>query len=344
MPPFRFTKNLANETIKLLERVRKCSKTARVRDRAHCVLLSHKGFSVPQLAKIFGVSQRQIYTWLDAWDANHFAGLYDQLGKSSHPLLKLEYASQIKEWIKQFPKQLEKVCQLIWQTCGIFVCKETLKRFIKKHLKFSWKRARQKVNGQPDPEEYEQKKKELEALREQAQNDKIDLYYFDETGISLKSNVPYAWQEKGQTIEINTSSGKRLNIVGFLNPYHDDGFRAYTFDCSIDSDVAIASIDEFCKTLTRNSVLVIDNAPTHTSQAFESKRSEWEKHKLTIFNLPKYSPELNLIEIVWRFIKYEWIEFDAYDCWDNLIEYVEKIIQNYGNKYQINFASLGKCK
>ncbi|WP_445305668.1 transposase [Microcoleus sp. herbarium2] len=29
---------------------------------------------------------------------------------------------------------------------------------------------------------------------------------------------------------------------------------------------------------------------------------------MTLFELPSYSSELNLIEILWRFIKYEWIE------------------------------------
>lgn len=57
-----------------------------------------------------------------------------------------------------------------------------------------------------------------------------------------------------------------------------------------------------------------------------------------IFPLPTYSPELNLIEILWRFIKYEWIEFDAYKSWEHLVEYVENVIKNFGEKYIINFG------
>ena len=59
---------------------------------------------------------------------------------------------------------------------------------------------------------------------------------------------------------------------------------------------------------------------------------------LEIFNLPTYSPELNLIEILWRFMKYEWIEFDAYKSLENLVDYLENIIRNFGEKYIINFG------
>ena len=65
---------------------------------------------------------------------------------------------------------------------------------------------------------------------------------------------------------------------------------------------------------------------------------EWETKNLKIFRLPSYSPELNLIEILWRFIKYEWIELQAYKSWNNLVEYIENVIKNFGIEYKINFA------
>lgn len=49
----------------------------------------------------------------------------------------------------------------------------------------------------------------------------------------------------------------------------------------------------------------------HTSKTFQENIPLWKKKEVDIFYLPKYSPELNIIEILWRFIKYEWIELDA---------------------------------
>ena len=90
--------------------------------------------------------------------------------------------------------------------------------------------------------------------------------------------------------------------------------------------------------ITKETVVVIDNASFHTSDAVEDKRSEWEAKGLRLFFLPKYSPHLNLIEILWRFMKYEWIDFDAYKGWENLVEYIEDVIIHYGTKYAINFS------
>ena len=71
---------------------------------------------------------------------------------------------------------------------------------------------------------------------------------------------------------------------------------------------------------------------------FQSKLPEWEKKGLLVFYLPEYSPELNLIEILWRFMKYEWIDFSAYNSWSDLVDYVEGVIKNFGGQYKINFA------
>jgi len=60
----------------------------------------------------------------------------------------------------------------------------------------------------------------------------------------------------------------------------------------------------------------------------------WKEKNLTVFYLPPYSLQLNPIEIVWKFMKYYWIEFDSYKSATNMKNYVEKVIQGY----EINFT------
>src|SRR5262252_3785847 len=54
--------------------------------------------------------------------------------------------------------------------------------------------------------------------------------------------------------------------------------------------------------------------------------------------LSTYSPELNLVEILWRKIKYTWLPFSAYQCLNALRDALENILKNFGSKYQITFA------
>jgi len=42
----------------------------------------------------------------------------------------------------------------------------------------------------------------------------------------------------------------------------------------------------------------------HTSKLFKSNIKKWEEKGLHLLYLPPYSPELNLIEILWREMKY----------------------------------------
>jgi transposase len=66
--------------------------------------------------------------------------------------------------------------------------------------------------------------------------------------------------------------------------------------------------------------------------------AQWKKQGLIIKYLPPYSPELNLIEILWRNIKYTWLPFSAYQCLNALGDALEHILKNFGSKYQITFA------
>lgn len=118
---------------------------------------------------------------------------------------------------------------------------------------------------------------------------------------------------------------------------HND-FKTYVSYQSINSDVVIACIDAFFPAVDKPTVIVVDQSSIHTSDAILDKVEEWQERGITIFVLPSYSPQLNLIEILWRFIKYEWIEIDAYKSWETFVSSVETILREFGKKYVINFV------
>ena len=76
----------------------------------------------------------------------------------------------------------------------------------------------------------------------------IDLRYGDESGVSLVPLVSYAWQEKGDVIEVPSCRSLRLNVLGLVNRLNE--LFAYTFQGSITSAMVIAVLDAFCKMVT----------------------------------------------------------------------------------------------
>ena len=151
--------------------------------------------------------------------------------------------------------------------------------------------------------------------------------------------VPYAWQPIGQTIEILSKHSKRLNVLGFLTP--DNDFESFCFEGTVTTDVVIACFNRFVnKKTSKPRIVLIDNAPIHTNAEFIIHLSEWKKKGVTVLSLPTYSAELNIIEILWRFIKYQWLPFSAYLSFQHLVEEVQNILKLIGSKCAINFSDL----
>ena len=165
----------------------------------------------------------------------------------------------------------------------------------------------------------------------------IDICYFDESGFNLNPNLPYAWNEIATTLSIPAKMSKNLNVLGFLNKNKSTLFASTTTD-KVNSEVVIAHFNLFVEEITKPTVAVVDNASIHTSKKFRDMLPLWEEKNLTIFYLPPYSPELNPIEMVWKFMKYYWIELDAYKSAVEMKKYVEKVIIGYGTDYEINFT------
>ena len=90
--------------------------------------------------------------------------------------------------------------------------------------------------------------------------------------------------------------------------------------------------------ITKPTVLVIDNASTHTSNEFNDNIEVWKERGLIIYFIPPYSPELNIIEIVWRKIKYEWLPFSAYESFSNLEKELFNVLSNIGKNHMIEFS------
>lgn len=331
----RLIRDLNPETRKLLERISRMSNFPQVRDRAKCITLSAQGFTIKELMKIFKVSRKTIFNWLIRWENQRILGLYNQKGRGRKPKLNSEQKAQVQQWVKTEPKALNKIKIKIHKTWKIDVSKDTIKRIIKK-LNMRWKRMKRGISKTPDEWEIEVKMPRLSKLKEQDKKGEIDLRYLDESGFSLKPYIPYGWQEKGETITLRSCQSQQANVLGLMNRNNELYYEITKG--KIDSKFVINFLDKFSENLSKTTVVVMDQASIHTSDGFIEKLEEWKSKKLEIFWLPTYSPKQNLIETLWKFIKYEWIEVEAYENWNSLLKYLKKVLDNLGDEYVINFA------
>lgn len=90
----RFIEDLTEENIKELELGRKQGKNYQFRDRCHCIILSHLGFEIKDLAVLFGVRQNTIRSWFDSWEKDGIFGLQNKPGQGRKPKLSIDNQAQ----------------------------------------------------------------------------------------------------------------------------------------------------------------------------------------------------------------------------------------------------------
>jgi transposase len=338
--PSRFTPKLSSEEQSLLNEVIRNHPSCRARHRAHAVLLSAKFYTVNEIADIFEVDRDTVCDWLSKYEDEGISGVSDKARTGRPKKVSEELKKDLERAIIDNPQNPIKTFESNKTT--ELLSSSTVRRAIKS-LGYVWKRFRLTLKNKRNEEAFREGKKQIEALIALANEGKIDLYFFDEAGFSLKPVVPYGWIKRGESAEIPFGSElyQRLNVLGLLS-FNGKDLYSCLVEGSIDSAVASDTLIDFCKEISltnRQTVIVMDNAPIHLSEDMQETIEEIEDStKVTFYFLPTYSPELNYIEILWKQMKHFWMGFDCYLSFTDLKERVLFILSNIGSKYHITFA------
>lgn len=143
------------------------------------------------------------------------------------------------------------------------------------------------------------------------------------------------WQPRGRagTIEMKTNPGrKRINILGGLDFDNLSVITTLTEEkCNKERVV------EFLQKLReiyqdKEIVVVLDNA-MYNHAKYTTTYAEW--YNIELLFLPPYSPNLNLIERLWKFTKKKLVHNKYYPKFKEFIEKVEEFfgrLDKYGDE------------
>jgi transposase len=148
----------------------------------------------------------------------------------------------------------------------------------------------------------------LQLRRAQAKAGGIVLLYADESEALTHPYLARAWARRGADLRVPApGQAKKVAIMGAL----DWVGRKLTITtsrtkCSTDFIALLEALDQLYGPRpgfkTKPAVIVLDNGPIHVSKATLAALAA-RAHWLTVEWLPKYAPELNDIESVWRDLK-----------------------------------------
>jgi len=302
------------------------------------VYLSEKGFRVNQLADIFAVDRDTVSGWLTAWEQEGLMGLHDNAHPGRPRRITEEELVALEKDLEQAPHRARLLPSRFHERTGLTVTFPTIKRWLKERH-WVWKRCRRSLKAKQEPAAFEEGQRVLNALQAKETAGEIDLFYLDESGFSADGCIPYAWQQQGKALALPANTTGRVNVVGLVSGQGESYF--HTVETTVTSSVVAEAMADFIQSRSSDklTVVIMDNAPVHR-KAERENQAAWLLGRVWVWFLPPYSPELNLIEILWKKIKYEWLPWEAYASFKALRNALQEIFRNYGTelKYQVNFA------
>ena len=188
----------------------------------------------------------------------------------------------------------------------------------------------------------------LEPAIQQAKSGLNQLFFMDASHFVMGGLPARLWGKVRHWVK--TGSGrKRFNVLGALN-FVSKKIETVTNDSYITS-VQVAELLEniAAKYIGVPIAIVLDNARYQTCNFVRNKAAELG---IQLIFLPTYSPNLNLIERVWKFVKAEVLNAVYIESFDDyrtrISKFVETIDTECANRMASlvteNFQTFKKCK
>jgi transposase len=288
---------------KKIENRRRSERDVRIWRRLTAILWLAEGVTAEEVGSRLGVTARQVREWLKVFRTQgleglsqlHYQGRVPQLDDAQVEELKQEIAKgqfhtarQILEWVGQR-------FGVRYSESGV---KELLKRIGVSYHKvtgFLWK---------ADPVEQEEW---LDDYRCDPVGKTIRRYFVDAChpvwGFEL---IYYCWLLVGQRFHVRVGSGrKRLNILGAYCPEDHEylDIRLCRDNINGEQFVNLLRVLQERHPETRKFILYLDNAAYYGKPLVKEWLARHPHFQLKF--LPPYSPNLNLIERLWKLLRKE---------------------------------------
>jgi transposase len=304
----------------------KSEKDKKKAERINIILLLHKCYSQKEVADILNLDEDTVSKWksafenrvnLTSWLSTNYTSYF---GKVST----LEM-SQIRQYLNIFKVSDKKEVQsFLSVSLSVNYSISGLQKLLDR-IGFSY----QTIHKLPGKCPIDAQKKWVKNFENKLAT-KLDnevILFMD--GVHPTHNTKYSkiWAQKGQPRYIQSNTGReRLNICGAYSP--DNQELTIVEASTINAETIIKLLKKIIDKYPSNNTITIylDNAKYHKNKNVKEFLSLHTNIKLEF--LPPYSPNLNLIERLWKFANEKIINLKYYPFFE---EFKSKILNFYEN-------------
>jgi len=294
MPKF-----LTYEEFVSLKQLHRSLKNKKAADRVKVLIMLHLGFTPTQISQALMLDETTLSRYVKTFKEKGVEGLLEVKYTGGKTRLTLCQEQELKVYLKEnITRTAKEVVDYIFLTYKVNYSIIGTTKLLHR-LGFTWKKPKI-VPGKANKEKQEEFLKTYNSLKESLNiNDQI--YFLDSTHPEHNTKPSYGWILKGKANDkfVKTNTGReRLNLNGALN---FQGKVVLVLDEeTINKKATIHLLETIKEKQKKGKVyLVLDNASHH--HAKEVKRWVLHHPRFKLVFLPVYSPNLNLIERLWRF-------------------------------------------
>jgi transposase len=337
--PVTPTITFSRETVKTLnEHLQAAFRTGNLAQIKHvaALLMLADQLPVPTIAARLSVGRSTVYAWLTNFLHNRFASLHHRKASGRPPKLTPAQKQRLCDLVAAGPEaagyrtgcwHAALLQALIWREFGVMYNVHYVSELLR-NLGFAYQKARFVSDHLNEEQREEWLRATWPRLVDLARRTGALLLFGDEASFAQWGSLGYTWAVRGQQPVVKTG-GKRkgYKVFGLIEYFtgrlfwqgHAGRFNAESYCAFLEGVLAQT---------TQPIILVQDGARYHTA----AKTKEcFARHaeRLTVAQLPSYSPDYNPIEHLWRNIKRQNTHNRYFPAFSDLTTAVETALTHF---------------
>jgi transposase len=269
------------------------------------------GLKITQVAKIFGVHRGSVSRWLKIYRTDGVDGLKQKpmpgkkqkLEKIQQEKLRVGVCCALPMHFGYLSTRWTTgiIQDLIKKNFSVNLHPSSVSRLLKR-LDITVQRPERQSEGQDMEDVKRWMQEEFPIIKELAKQEGSVLYFLDEAGTCVDYHARASWSLKGLTpvIPMPRKYRDRVNMISSINSEGDLHYEVGTW--SFNANKFIEYLKKLSEYANKPIWIVTDRHPVHVSKAVK-KYTATTEGRIKLSFLPKYSPALNPVELIWGNVK-----------------------------------------
>jgi transposase len=339
VPLVSFTLQLSSFTRKQLYRRLQqayASGSLKLIKRIHVLLALSQGQSVNDVAEMLSVGEQTVRDYRNQYLFKGMASLVYKAPPGRPSKLTQTQRQQLAQWSKANPQDsgytsgcwnTPMIQNLIQRHFGVVYHPHYI-AILLKNMGFSYQKARFVSDHLSEAKRLAWRQTRWPKILRQAKQRKALLLFGDEASFAQWGSLSYTWALRGQQPEVPTSGKRKAYKVFGLIDYFSGQFFYKAHTGRFNSESYAAFLLDVLSQTTQLVVVIQDGARYHTSKAMQAF-FETHADRLTIEQLPAYSPDFNPIEHLWKKVKKEATHLKHFPEFSDLQQEVDRALLHF---------------